>query len=257
MNGDIKRHTAYKISIGLIGKGELKLEPDKNDPTRERFRFLSLQNKDINRVNIIANVIDKFSSDEKNYSTLTIDDGTGQMRVRAFSDNAKMLENLQPGDTILVIGTLRYFNKEVYILPELTKTLDSKWLLARKLELEKEYGELYKNLEKTIPKTEPEPLSQPTSEPLKKPILKEPTIERPNIEEEKIETEKESENKEPNLREKIIKIIKAAEPEEGIDVDKIIMKLNSYAVEEINNTVMALLEEGTIYEPKPGRLRIL
>ncbi len=254
MNGDIKRHTAYKISIGLIAKGDLKLEPDKNDPTREKFRFLTLKDKEINRVNLIANVIDKFKSDEKNYASLTVDDGTGQVRVRAFSDNTKMIENNAPGDTLLIIGNLRYFNKEIYILPEIVKLLDARWLLARKLELEKEYGDMYKSLEQLQPpKAEPKPTPQPTPESLRKPETpKEPVIEKPKIEKEKIETAIEL-----SLREQIIQTIKEAENDEGIDIDKIIMKLDKYKVEEINNTVTILLEEGSIYEPKPSRLRIL
>jgi len=55
----------------------------------------------------------------------------------------------------------------------------------------------------------------------------------------------------------MVENIKQAESEEGIDIDKIIMHFNTYAVEEINNLITSLLEEGTIYEPKPGRLRIL
>ncbi|UZE94094.1 MAG: hypothetical protein IB618_00765 [Candidatus Pacearchaeota archaeon] len=266
MNGQIKRYTAYKISAGLIAKGNIQLETDKNDPTKQRFRFLTLDNKEINRINLIANVIDTFRSNEKNYITLTLDDGTGQIRVRAFSDNIKLLENNQPGDTILIIGTLRYFNNEIYILPEIVKQLNVKWLLVRKLELEKEYGELYKNLEQPTqlqaqPKSEPVP--QPNPEPIPSPEIsktttqQEPVIEKPEIKEEKIETTEQKQDKELGVREKIIEIINAAEAEEGVNIDKIIMQLNSYKVEEINNKITELLEEGTIYEPKPGRLRIL
>ena len=92
MNGEIRRYTAYKVSIGLIGKGNMQLEQDKDDPTKERFRFLTLKDKEINRINLIANVIDKFESEEKAYITLTIDDGTGQMRVKAFSDQINLIK---------------------------------------------------------------------------------------------------------------------------------------------------------------------
>lgn len=249
MNGEIKRHTAYKIAIGLIAKGNPELEPDKDDPTKQRFRFLTLKDKEINRVNLIANVIDKFESEEKNYATLTLDDGTGQIRIKAFSDNTKLIKNNQPGDTILVIGTLGYFGNELYILPEIVKPIDARWLLVRKLELEKEYGELYMGLGQ-LPKP---PLPQPSETKPKK--EQESIIESQEIKEEKIETT-EKETKEL-LREQIIEIIKEAENEEGIDIEKIIMKLQDYQVGEINNTITGLLEEGTIYEPRPGHLRIL
>ncbi len=268
MNGEIRRYTAYKVSIGLIGKGNMQLEQDKDDPTKERFRFLTLKDKEINRINLIANVIDKFESEEKAYITLTIDDGTGQMRVKAFSDQINLIKESQAGDTILILGTLRYFAKELYILPEIVKQLDTRWLLVRKLELEKEYGDLYKNLEQRSQITEQtvqlqarqEPQEtqftqqkQPTQQPKQgeKPINQEPVIEKQSIQEEKIQ------DISKNIRDQIIDIIKEAESEEGIDVDKIIMQLSNHTVEEINNSITSLLEEGTIYEPKPGRLRIL
>ncbi len=251
MNGEIKRYVAYKVSIGLLSKGNLELEKDKDDPTRQKFRFLCLQDKEINRINLIANVIDKFKSEEKNYASLTLDDGTGQIRVKAFSDNTKLIDSIQSGDTILVIGTLRYFNNELYILPEIIKHLDARWLLARKLELEKEYGQLYKTLDSNKIKVAESKESKLESAELK---IDE---EKQEEQEEKNEEKREELNPELSLREQIINIIKAAEPQEGINIDEIIMKLQNYAVEKINDKITELLEEGAIYEPKPGRLRIL
>ena len=43
---------------------------------------------------------------------------------------------------------------------------------------------------------------------------------------------------------------------EGIDIDKIIMELK-HPIEEINSAVSDMLGEAEIYEPKPGRLRLL
>jgi hypothetical protein len=71
-----------------------------------------------------------------------------------------------------------------------------------------------------------------------------------NVAYEKIEVPK------TGLREKIIEMIKLNETEGGIDIDKLIMSMKE-PVENINKEVTELLEEGSIYEPKPGRLRIL
>lgn len=246
-DGEIKRHIAYKLSIGMINQGELQLEQDEEDKTKQRLRFMVLANKEINRVNIIANVVDKFQSEEKKYTTLTLDDGTGNIRVRAFSDNASILNNFNPGDTILVIGILRYFNGETYILPEIVKTIDTRWLIARKLELEKEYGELYKNSSKSVEQIE-EIQEKEEVEEIEKSLI-EDTI--------RISEENREPGEKPSLREKIVDMIKLAEAEEGIDIDKIIMNLSEYSVEDINAVITSLLEEGTVYEPRPGRLRIL
>jgi len=50
--------------------------------------------------------------------------------------------------------------------------------------------------------------------------------------------------------------IKDAETDGGIDMDTIIMDIEA-SPEVINNEVKKLLEEGLVYEPRPGRLRYL
>jgi len=328
---DIRRFTAYKVSIGLLGLGKINLEKDKEDQTKERFNFLSLKDKEINRVNLIANIVDKFKSEGKPYAVLTLDDGTGQIRVKTFSDNIKMLEDFQPGDTILVIGTLRYFGNEMYILPEIIKKFDIKWLIARKLELKKEYGELYEESYKenertetkeTILQQQPHAMQPQTSQPqesqqhqeknLEKNIELEKEInkqgfqesnqgnqdgnqnqktqklgqENQNQEQEKQIQEKQNEQRQENehleqtlnqakqaekaraeaqtpqaprenLREKIIEMIRQSDDETGVGIDEMIMQLKDYEVEEIKKKITMLLEDGAIFEPRPGKLKIL
>lgn len=241
MNDEIrKRFTAYKVSLGLLANGNIEFE-------QEKFSKIVVSNKEISRVNIIATVVDKYVSREKSYISITIDDGTGYITARAFSDSIEMLKNIEIGDTITVIGLLRYFNNELYITPEIIKSIDAKWLLVRKLELTKEYGKLYENSQKKEEFKEQTNIQQ---------------NEFKNNSAEKIETD-ESENVETEIieipqsvRNMILEFIEKNENGDGINVDKLIMSLNS-DVEEIKREIIELLEEGTIYEPKPGNLRIL
>jgi hypothetical protein len=62
--------------------------------------------------------------------------------------------------------------------------------------------------------------------------------------------------REPGVRDKVFDLIKAADADGGLDIDKIIMSLKE-PVDQINKEITELLEDGTIYEPKPGRLRVL
>lgn len=282
MNGEIKkRRTAFKVSIGIAANGKLELERDAEDPTKERFRTLIIGEKEINRINLIANVIDNYQNPENTFAALTIDDGTGNMRIRAFSDSMSLIKDIQLGTTILIIGTLRYFNNELYILPEIIKELDPRWLLARKLELEKEFGDAYKIQSQLQPQSQPQlqsqpqpqpptptpPISQPQSSspepiPQTSPVQPARSQPEPEIEIEKIEdlhedANEEVENEKSSAREEILKLIREAETEQGIDIDKVIMQLNQRSVDEIKNTITELLEGGEIFEPQPGRLRIL
>ena len=54
-----KREIACKLRIGEILRGKPQVTIDEG---RERFNFLELGNRKIVRVNVVANVIDKFSS---------------------------------------------------------------------------------------------------------------------------------------------------------------------------------------------------
>ncbi len=130
-----KRNVAYKLRIGdlLIGK------PIINEG---RFSFLELGDKKIVRVNIIGNVVDKYESEGRNegkkYVFLTIDDGSGQTKLKVFGDDYEKFKNIIQGQTVAVIGVLRHWNDETYISPEIIREENPKYLLLRKLETEKD-----------------------------------------------------------------------------------------------------------------------
>ena len=202
-----KRHIAFKLRIGdlLIGKPVMD---------GERFSFLELGNRKIQRVNLVGNIVDKYDSEgEKKYTFFTIDDGSGQIKLKSFGDDATKFKDITQGLTVVVIGVLRNFNNETYIAPEIIKEQDPKYLLVRKLELEK---------------------TQAQNAP---PV----------------------ENKEQitAIKDQILDLIKKAEAEGGAEADSIIMSLRQTSPEIINQEIKKLLEEGIIFEPRPGKLRYL
>ena len=72
---------------------------------------------------------------------MTLDDGSGQVKLKAFGDDSEKLKKINHGQTIIIIGTLRHFNDEIYIFPEAVKEQDPRYLIVRKLELEKKGSE--------------------------------------------------------------------------------------------------------------------
>jgi len=219
-----KRETAYKLRIGdilngtpiveqaeVLNKPEMPNEAFQSQASRERFRYLELGDKKIVRVNLIANVVEIYNAEgDKRYSSITIDDASGQVRVKVFGGDVSMVSGLSYGDTILTIGLLRSYNNELYVMPEIIKKVDARYLLIRKLELER-------NLKK----------------------------------EEKIEPAKAT-----SVKEQIVSIIKSAE-DNGASTEDIILKITSASPELINSEIVKLLEEGVIYEPRPGKVRYL
>ncbi len=248
-----QRQIACKAWIGDLLKGNLAFDG-------ERFNFIEVAHKKIFRVNIIANVIDKYKNEdsEKQYSALSLDDASGQIRVKTFGGDTKKLSDVNIGDTILVVGQLRYFNNELYVIPEIIRQLDEKWLIVRKLELDEQYDALSKE---NIPVDERSPMLLDKTKGLgrakKTDILvveekleNEPEMKAEAKVEEKVE-EKEAEGSN-GIKESIFNLIKQSD--EGVNVDTLIMSVN-YPVYDINAAIAALIEDGRIYEPRPGKLR--
>ncbi|HLC33156.1 MAG TPA: hypothetical protein VJJ82_04985 [Candidatus Nanoarchaeia archaeon] len=59
---------------------------------------------------------------------LVVDDGTGSMLVRSFDDQWKVAI----GDSVLVIGRPRVYEGAIYLLGEIVKKIDAKWIELRK-----------------------------------------------------------------------------------------------------------------------------
>ena len=198
-----KRNTAYKIRIGSVLSAKQNLEG-------EKLKNIDLFDKKIVRVNIIANITDKYIQEgEKKFGSITIDDGSGQIKSKAFGDDVEsFFGGLNQGDTVMIIGLLRVWNNEVYITPEIIKKKETSFLLIRKYEAEFE--------------------------------------------------EVKTQDKEQlfALKDKLLSTIKEAEKDGGIDVEKIIVDLKEKP-EIINGEIKKLLEDGIVYEPRPGKIRYL
>lgn len=143
MNEQFKRNVAYKVRIGDILMGKPIFDG-------EKFSFLELGDKKIVRINLIGNIIDKYESEgERKYIFFTIDDGSGQVKIKCFGDEVVKFKDFYQGQTVLVIGVLRNFNNETYISPEIIKEQNPKYLLVRKLEIEKERDKNAKPIERS------------------------------------------------------------------------------------------------------------
>lgn len=127
-----KRNIAYKYRIGSLLGGKPVFDG-------ERLKFLEIDTKQIVRANVIANVVEKFISEgERKFASITIDDGSGQIRAKVFGEEIEKFIPLQQGDTVMIIGLVKYWNNEFYLTPEIIKKKDPLNLVLRKLEVEAE-----------------------------------------------------------------------------------------------------------------------
>jgi RPA family protein len=206
-DSQFKRNIAFKLRIGDALMGKPIVDNANN------FSFLELGEKRIVRINIAGNIVEKFEREgEKNYSFFTLDDGSGQIKLKVFGEDTKKFSNITQGQTVAIIGVLRFWNNELYINPEIIKEQDAKYLLLRKMELEKEKEKSTKSLGR-----------------------------------EQIVA----------VKDKILGTIKNAEELGGIELDKVIMGMPEVSPTIINQEIQKLLEDGIIFEPRPGKVRYL
>ncbi len=179
--------------------------------------FINIGDRKVNRVNIIATVV----STEPDSWQVAVDDGTSLIRVRAFNDN-KILKGVGVGDTIILIGRPREYGGEIYIVPEIVKKVSNlAWIEVRKHEL----GAF---------KAGPAQMRAPEQQ------SEEQVVEK--VVSGKSETEQ------------IYELIKTLDLGNGADHETIAVKSGIVNPDKV---ISALLEQGEIFETKPGRLKVL
>ena len=241
-----ERQTAMKIAvIDLLLGGYVK--------AAEEFApnyILTRAHEKVSRVNIMG-VILNVDITTPQQQTFTLDDGTGTITARTF-ESVDRINGLHVGDIVQVIGRPRAFQGSVYLIPEIvTPVIDTRFVTLRKLELQRLQQERAKKgltgkgeyLEEatTINPAEPTPLK-----------VVEETL---TVEEEVIgddSTEK-REPEEKNSFETLIELIKKHDSGDGADVENVLAEFKG----DGEKLVKVLLEEGEIFEIRPGKIKVL
>ncbi len=177
----------------------------------------------VSRANVLAVVVDKPTE-----QTLLVEDGTARLTLRTF-DPMPYLEQVSAGDIVQIIGKPREYNNERYVVLELCRKVSSGWVEYRKKELEFFSGNTLVEFQQ--PKApEPTPIGEVAPE----------TVEVP------------ADTKNPF--EQIIEVIRTLDEGEGVSIDDILEKVENGDTEKFIKT---LIEEGEIFENKPGRVKVL
>ena len=94
--------------------------------------YISINNSNVSRANIMATLV--FKAEDSSYADAIIDDGTGKISMRSF-ERKDIFSKVEVGDAVLVVGKIREYNNEKYIIPEIVKKTDSEWIAVRRNEL--------------------------------------------------------------------------------------------------------------------------
>ena len=213
-----KRATAYKLHTSVLISGKWVEKPT------GRY-VLTNSGLEVQRARVMGTVVDKFISSQSDYGSITIDDGTETIRVKGWKNQNSLLNSVQIGDIVDVIGKVREYRGEIYLVPELIiNVADPNWELVRELEIM-----LFQPREKTVPVKEEVGVSDEN-----KTLAKE-------------------------LVDKIghvLEIIEEMDEGEGVDFDTIKTE-TGLSQKELESCLIELLSDGTIYEPRPQTYRKL
>lgn len=130
------RLTAHKVWIKDIINGKYFQVDDRWEPNY----LITPRGRKISRIRIIGVVVNKFTNDESTYASITLDDTTDTIRIKAWEADVAKLDSINIGKTIDLIGKVKEYGDELYIVPEVIVPLkDHNWELVRRLELLKIY----------------------------------------------------------------------------------------------------------------------
>lgn len=196
----------------------------------------------VSRARLVGVVVGKFVSEDKSYSSITIDDGTETIRSKAFG-STKIFENIEIGDSIEIVGKTREYNGEIYITPEIAKKIDVNAEMLTRLEILKNCLE-WKNKIEIIKKNKGKDIEE------LKVSLKNPSDEIDSV----LEFLKIPVQPKDQSRETVMKIINDMDKGGGVRYADIFEK-SDLPEKTVESVVGNLLEEGICYEPRPGILK--
>ncbi len=204
----------------------------------------------IARTKIVGTIVDKFMSDDGNYSSVTIDDDTDAIRTKAFQEDSDFFDDFNIGDHVMLIGKVREYNDENYIIPEVLKRAGNDYESYHKLKVLKRITEK-KKINEMVKK------SQDKFSDLQE--LKKYMVKKHGFNEEDIESVLENlgdkvKEKEKDYKPLLLELIKDMDKGEGVTF-KELLKESGMEDSLFQETANELLTEGICYEPKPGVIK--
>jgi RPA family protein len=234
----IRRMTANKVRISEINSG--KFYPGSREDMTPSYVVSDFGEK-LSRVNVVATVTDKFISDDRNYASITIDDGSGAIQAKVFGGDVKIVENIDIGRLTVVIGKIKEYNDEIYINAESVRASDVNYENLRRAEildrliLRKDFVNKIRQMSDQMDESE---------------VLE--YVKKIGLDKEQLQAI--LERKEVDYKPKMLELIESMDDGEGTEIAKIfeISKLPDHIIER---TIDELLNAGEIYEPIVGKLK--
>lgn len=218
----IERMTARKVRISELMNGRWV----KKEGMEPSF-VVTDSGEEVSRARVLGTVAARFMAEDGNFASITLDDGTDTIRAKTFK-TVKPVDGFGVGSLVDLVGKVREYNGEVYIIPEVITRVEPNMEMLRRLELIRKARDL---------KSKPE-------------ASREEARAREAGEKEGDAGDKKPDDTE--LRKEIIAVIESEA--EGVEY-KIILEKVKAPETRIESVLNEILAEGICYEPTPGKVK--
>jgi RPA family protein len=218
------RFTAIRATIDDLVNGEYG---DDGGP-----RVVSPHGIELRRVLLLGQIVENYVSD--NFASITLDDGTGTIRAKAWGAEASALEAVESDILALVIGKVREYEGELYVVPEIVKRVeDPNFIPLHKLERQRTHLLAGKKEKSTSAPTSAKATGKPKAAVQQSMVSK-------------------------SLGEQIIDFLRANDSPKGVHVSQIsdFFVAKGFDKSEINMEVIELTANDQIVEPSVGVYRL-
>ncbi|MFB6217135.1 MAG: OB-fold nucleic acid binding domain-containing protein [Candidatus Aenigmatarchaeota archaeon] len=254
-DGNQKRLTAKKVPVEDVVNGTYH--------TQEGFKsnyIVTPRGEKVSRVNLIGTVMAKFINDDETYGFLVLDDETETIRGKFFQD-MEPLESVKEGDLVRMVGKIREYEDEIYVNPEIVKSIDDPneftlWLadILNRLEKLEKVRDRIEELKQEDPENYKEKAVEEFGEETVRNILEAPDT---GESEDMSETETgEAEKDGGEIKNAVLSKIEDMDEGKGASYQDITESLD-YEEQDIEEVINDLLTDGTCFEPRPGRIKKL
>jgi RPA family protein len=234
----MQRQTAARVRIVDLVSGEW-VKKDGMEPSY----VVTPGKENVSRARIVATIVSRFDSEDGNFSSVTLDDATATLRVKVWKE-VEVLSGFKAGDLVSVIGKVREYGGEIYVVPEIVMkaTPDEESLarleIIRKLR-DRKPAEGARHKEREAHHHEPageRHAEKPAEHHGKKDAPAAAAVKKD----------------EESPRKKLIMIIEKSA--DGIRYADL-LKESGLPEEDIEDVINELLGEGICYEPVPGKIK--
>jgi len=219
--------SAYKVKVEELLQGEYVV-------SEEGLPYLLTPwGRKVSRVRVMGTVVERWLREDGEYCTVYLDDGTGVIALRGWGEGAKELAELRVGELVDVIGRVKEYLGERYLVPHLLlRVKDPNWEVVRELEI---LLSRRKALEKGI-----RPRRLPAKPPEEVEVEEVEGFELPQVPEE--------------LKRRALEVLDRLDRGEGVGEEELRRELGIDR-KELEDLLLALLDEGEIFEVRTGRYK--